>query len=73
VHCASSQTLAGFWPDLFKSKNNVTWDTGLGSVKLQGWTSGTASLAPSAGLLSLHTYDGDIEVNATISVYDILQ
>jgi hypothetical protein len=47
-------------------------DTASGNVLLQGWTR-NAALAPSAGLLSLDAYDGDVQMNVSISSYQLVQ
>lgn len=50
----------------------MTVDAASGTVLLQGWTS-SAALAPSAGLLSMDAYDGDVQMNVSISAYRLVQ
>ena len=57
---------------LFGTRNNVTYSPATG-VLLQGWTTNPAYLAPSAGLLSLSAYDGDLAINVTIADYQLAQ
>ena len=57
---------------MFSTRNNVSYNEATGAVLLQGWSS-TGSLAPSAGLLSLEAYVGDVTINATITSYQIVQ
>jgi hypothetical protein len=69
----SSSAPAAAVQQMFEARNNVSFDSTTGAIRLQGFTSNAAALAPSAGLLSLQAFDGDIEMNATISAYDLVQ
>jgi len=55
----------------FATRNNVTYAAG--TVTLAGATASSACLAPSAALISSNAYDGDIQINVTISDWQILQ
>lgn len=59
------------WAAPFKTRNDVTFSGS--TALLQGWTSSAASLAPSAGFLTLAAYDGNVEINATISGWELAQ
>jgi hypothetical protein len=60
------------WRSMFGARNNVSWDAS-GAATLQGNTTNPGYLAPSAGLLSLDAFDGDVAVNVSISAWRVLQ
>lgn len=60
------------WAQGFRTRNNVTVNSD-GSLTLAGATSSSGSLAPSAAFVSMDAYDGDIQINVTVTDYKILQ
>jgi hypothetical protein len=65
--------VAPSWLALFKTRNGVSVNDTTGDVMLRGGPPAPGSLAPSAGLVTVDAYDGDLQINATISSYNIMQ
>lgn len=57
------------WLQPFAPRNNVTWDAASGLVTMQG----AGDMGPSAGLLSVDSYAGDVAINATIAAWGLYQ
>lgn len=58
---------------MFATKNGVSINSATGAATLAGSSSAGGPLAPSAALISKVGFDGDFQINITVSDYKILQ
>jgi hypothetical protein len=61
------------WLAPFRTRNSVTLDSTTGTATLAGGPPAPGQLSPSAALLSVNSYDGDLQINVTLSGWEILQ
>lgn len=65
-----SSSTSSSWQSVFKTNNNITYDAATGAATLAGFVScPSCGLAPSAGIISLDAYDGDVTLNVTVTAY----